>query len=230
MLSPVIFLPGLLCDATLWRGQVEDLADLVAPFVADLTLDDSIAAMAARTLAAAPPRFSLCGLSMGGYVAFEIMRQAPERVERLALFSTSAAPDDDSRSSERQRGMASLRHGRFVGVTSRLLSQLVHPSRIDSPEGEQVQAMAKRVGSAAFLRQQQAIMTRADSRPSLSAIHVPTMVVVGDSDVLTPPKASRTIHEGVAGSSLHILEACGHLPAMELRAQTSALLRDWLAS
>jgi pimeloyl-ACP methyl ester carboxylesterase len=228
MLTPVLFLPGLLCDATLWRAQIDDLEGIAAPFVADLTLDDSVSAMAARTLAAAPPRFALAALSMGGYVAFEIMRQAPERVMRLALIATSAAPDDDARAAERRRGMASLRIGRFVGVTTRLLPQLIHPSRVESETGDAVRAMAGRVGGEAFLRQQQAILTRPDSRPTLAGITVPTIVAVGDGDLLTPPAASQAIHEGIAGSTLHVFENCGHLPAMELPEETSALLRGWL--
>src|SRR5688572_27247482 len=102
-LTPLILLPGLLCDATLWRAQVDALADVAAASVADLTLDDTIGAMAARVLAAAPPGFALAGLSMGGYVAFEIMRQAPGRVTRLALLDTSAAPDDDRAAARRKR-------------------------------------------------------------------------------------------------------------------------------
>ncbi|MBY8823797.1 alpha/beta fold hydrolase [Sphingomonas colocasiae] len=228
MLTPVLFLPGLLCDATLWRAQIDDLADIAAPMVADLTLDDSVAAMAARTLAAAPPRFSLVALSMGGYVAFEIMRQAPERVVRLALLATSAAPDDAARAAERRGAMESLRIGKFMGVTARLLPQLVHPSHVEGPVGEAVTAMAQRVGRDAFLRQQQAILTRPDSRPALATIAVPTIVGVGDGDRLTPPAASREIHAGIAGARLHVFEKCGHLPALEAPAETSALLREWL--
>src|SRR5690349_2297310 len=132
-LSPLVLLPGLLCDAALWRAEIEGLADLASVYVPDLTLDDTVAAMAARVLAVAPARFALGALSMGGYVAFEIMRQAPERVERLALLSTSAAPDTPDEAAERRRGMASLRLGRFVGVGKHLLPQLIHPSRLADP-------------------------------------------------------------------------------------------------
>lgn len=229
MLAPLILLPGLLCDATLWRAQVRDLADVTAAVVPDLTLDDSIAAMAARVLADAPPVFSLAGLSMGGYVAFEILRQAPERVERLALFSTSAAADDPARIESRRRGIESLKLGRFVGVTSRLLPQLIHPSRIGTEVGETVKAMAGRVGGEAFLRQQQAILDRPDSRPRLPAIRVPTIVAVGEADLLTPPAHSREIHAAIAGSTFHLFAHCGHLPALEAPEETSALLRAWLS-
>jgi len=227
-LSPLVLLPGLLCDATLWRAQVEGLAAIASVFVPDLTLDTEVAAMAARVLAVAPERFALGALSMGGYVAFEIMRQAPQRVTRLALFSTSASPDTAEQAEERRQGIASLGHGRFVGVGRHLLPQLIHPSRLAEPVAQTVRAMAERVGGPAFLRQQQAILARPDSRPGLAGIAVPTLVGVGDSDELTPPAEARIIHEGIAGSTLHVFGTCGHLPALERPDETTGLLRSWL--
>ncbi|WP_298957101.1 alpha/beta fold hydrolase [uncultured Methylobacterium sp.] len=224
---PLLFLPGLLNDAVLWRAPVAALADLAAASVADLTLDDSIAAMAERALAAAPPRFSLVALSMGGYVAFEILRRAPERVVRLALLDTSAAPDDPQRAAERRRGMDSLSVGRFAGVTDRLLPRLVHASHVGGPVGEAVKAMAERVGGAAFLRQQRAILGRPDSRPTLAGIAVPTLVAVGADDVLTPVADARAIQASIPGARLHVFAECGHLPPLERPDATSALLRAW---
>lgn len=229
-LTPLVLLPGLLCDATLWRAEIEGLADIAAVFVPDLTLDDTVAAMAARVLAVAPERFALGALSMGGYVAFEIMRQAPDRVTRLALFSSSASPDTPEHAAERRRAMETLKLGRFVGVGQHLLPQLIHPSRLSDPVGETVRDMAERVGGAAFLKQQEAILSRPDSRPTLGQITVPTMVAVGDSDVLTPPAEARIIHEGIKGSTLHVLDTCGHLPALERPAESIALLRSWLGA
>ena len=227
-LSPVLFLPGLLCDATLWRAQIDGLADMVAPAVADLTLDDSIADMARRALAAAPPQFALVALSMGGYVAFEIMRQAPRRVTRLALLASSAAPDSPARASERRGAIESLELGRFRGVTDRLLPQLVHSRHVQGPVAETVKQMAERVGGPAFIRQQRAILGRPDSRPDLAHIKVPTLVAVGQDDRLTPPAESQEIHRGIPESTLHMFENCGHLPALELPTETTALLRAWL--
>lgn len=227
---PLVMLPGLLCDERLWSDQARALSDIADPQIADLTQDDSVADMAARALAAAPPRFALTALSMGGYVAFEIMRQAPERVSRLALLATSAAPDSPERAATRRKAIESLKLGRFVGVTTRLLPQLVHSSQVDGLVGQEVRAMAARVGGAAFLRQQTAILGRPDSRPTLATITVPTLVAVGDSDVLTPPAESEEIHAGIAGSRLHLFEACGHLPPLEKPAAVSALLRDWLTA
>lgn len=224
----LVLLPGLLCDARLWRDQTQGLADAADVMIADLTLDDSVAAMAARVLSAAPPRFALAGLSMGGYVAFEILRQAPERVERLALLSTSAAPDTPARADQRRRAMAALAVGRFLGVTQQMLPQLLHPSRLAEPLAAEVKAMAGRIGGEAFLRQQTAILGRPDSRPLLARIAAPTLVAVGDADRLTPPSESEAIHAAAPGSRLHVFERCGHLPAMERPEATTTLLRDWL--
>ena len=226
--APLVFLPGLLCDARLWRDQATALADIAEPATADLTLDDSVAAMAARVLAGAPGRFALAALSMGGYVAFEVLRQAPERVTRLALLDTSAAPDTPERAKQRRAAMDSLKLGRFQGVTTRMLPQLIHARHVHGVVGDEVRAMARRVGGAAFLRQQQAILDRPDSRPLLPSIRIPTLVAVGDSDVLTPVAEAEEIHRGISGSPLHIFRDCGHLPSMELPKETAQVLRNWL--
>jgi pimeloyl-ACP methyl ester carboxylesterase len=226
--TPLIFLPGLLCDDELWQTQADAIADIATPHIANLTQDDSIAAMAQSVLSNAPDKFALAGLSMGGYVAFEIMRQAPERVTRLALFDTSAAQDDAERIAQREAGISSMKLGKFMGVTNRMLPQLIHESRIDSPVAKQVQDMAARVGGEAFLRQQKAILARIDSRPTLANIKVPTLVAVGDSDVVTPPSHALEIHNGIAGSEYYVFKNCGHLPVLESPDETTKLLREWL--
>lgn len=228
-MDPLLLLPGLLCDARLWRDQVAALG--AEATVADLTRDDTLAAMAGRALAAAPPRFALAGLSMGGYVAFEIMRRAPERVRRLILFDTSARQDTPQQARRRRGLMALTRSGQFRGVTPRLLPQLVHPDRVsEQPLAGEVMAMAERVGKAAFLRQQAAILGRPDSRPDLPRVAVPTLVAVGAQDALTPPEFAREIAAGIPGARLEIIADCGHLPTMERPAEATALMRDFLSA
>ncbi len=230
MTTPLLLLPGLLCDARLWRDPLAMLGDAVDATVADLTLDDTIGAMAERALAAAPSRFALAGLSMGGYVALEVMRQAPGRVTRLALFDTSARPDTPE-ASRRRRGLLSLaRTGQFRGVTPRLLPQLVHPSRLGTPLAEEVMAMADRVGRDAFLRQQAAILARVDSRPDLPGIGVPTLVAVGEADILTPPDLAEEMAAAIPGAVLRPVAGAGHLTTMEEPEASAALLREWLAA
>ncbi|MBN9073561.1 MAG: alpha/beta fold hydrolase [Rhizobiales bacterium] len=225
----VLFLPGLLCDAALWASQIEGLRDIADIRVADLTLDDSIAAMARRAAAAAGDgRFVIVALSMGGYVAFDLLRAVSDRIAGVALLDTAATPDTPERAAERRAGIASLAAGRFAGVTSRLLPKLVHRDRVNGPVGAAVRAMALRVGGEAYLRQQRAILGRPDSRPVLKEVRAPTLVAVGAQDLLTPPAEAQVIRDGIAGSRYHVFSGCGHLPPLELPGETTALLRDWL--
>ncbi len=233
MTDPVLLLlPGLLCDARLWRDQVAALSGTVRPVIADLTQDDTIAAMARRALAAVPEgaRLALCGLSMGGYVAFEIMRMVPGRVVRLALLDTSARPDTGEQLRRRRALLALSESGMFRGVTPRLLPQLLHPDNLSGPLGQEVMAMADRVGRAAFHRQQRAIMARSDSRPGLAAIAVPTLVGVGEGDALTPPELAEEMAALIPGARLARIPAAGHLPPMETPEAVNALLAEWLAA
>ncbi len=224
----LVMLPGLLNDQRLWAQQATDLAGEREVRIADLTRDDSISAMARRVLDEAPPLFALAALSMGGYVAFEIMRQAPERVLRLALFDTMASLDSAERAATR-RGLLQLAHrGRFIGVSPQLMPRLIHPRWLASHVSATVQQMAVAVGKEGFIRQQQAIIDRTDSLPLLAEIRVPTLIVVGADDQLTPVAEARLMHERIAGSRLEILPECGHLPPLEMPERTLALLREWL--
>jgi pimeloyl-ACP methyl ester carboxylesterase len=226
---PLLLLPGLLCDAALWQAQVADLADVALPVVADMTRDDSLDGMARRALAAAPQRFALAGLSMGGYAALALMRMAPERVARLALLDTSARPDTPEQTQRRRDLIALAERGRFKGVPARLMPLFVHPDRLgDAALTEAIAAMAARVGKDAFLRQQTAIMARADSRPHLPEIACPTLVLCGREDALTPPAASEEIAALVPGAVLEIVERSGHMTTMERPAEVNAALRRWL--
>lgn len=227
--TPLVLLPGLLCDAALWRAQVDGLKDVVDSWVADLTQDGSLAAMARRVLQAAPPEFALAGLSMGGYCAFEVMRQAPERVLRLALLYTGARADTPEQTSRRRGLIALAEKGEFKGVTPRLLPLFVHPDRLnDKTLTGAVTSMAERVGRDAFLRQQKAIIGRIDSRVSLATIKCPTLVLRGREDILTPPALAAEIAAGIPRARLDLIDHCGHLSTMEQPEAVTAELRQWL--
>jgi len=230
-MTPLLLLPGLLCDARLWRDQISALADIAAPVVADLTLDSRLEAMADRALAIMPERFAMAALSMGGYVAFALLRRAPERVTRLLLMDTSARADSDTQARRRRSLMALSASGRFHGVAPRMLPNLLHPDRLDDAGlGAEVSAMAARVGRDAFQSQQAAILHRPDSRADLARIRVPTWVAVGDGDQLTPPALAEEIAAGIPDARLVIIEGCGHLPPMEAPERTSKLMRNWLTA
>jgi pimeloyl-ACP methyl ester carboxylesterase len=228
-MTPLILLPGLLCDATLWRHQTDTLSDVALATVADLTETDSIGAMARGVLSCAPERFALAGLSMGGYVAQEILRQAPDRVERLALIDTASTTDTPEQAQRRRGLMALAEQGEFRGVTDRLLPLLIHHDRlVDADLTGAVKAMAERVGKDAFLRQQRAILTRPDGRHDLGLIHCPTVVMCGRQDALTPLAGHEAMAAAIPRAKLVVIEDCGHLAPLEHPAAVSAVLRYWL--
>ena len=227
--TPLLLLPGLLCDGALWNHQLRYLTEVAEPRVADLTGHDSVQAMAAAVLAGAPPRFALAGLSMGGYVALELMRQAPERVLRLALLDTSARPDSAEQKGRRLGLIQLASAGRFRGVTPRLLPLLIHPDRQSEPElAGTIMSMAERVGQEAFTRQQTASMTRPDSRSGLFSITCPTLILGGREDALTPPELMAEIATAIPDARHVVIEECGHLPPLERPHAATAFLRDWL--
>ncbi len=226
----LLLFPGLLCDARLWRDQINALSDSVACVVADCMQDDSLDARARRALSAMPSRFAVAGLSMGGYAALALMRLAPQRITGLCLMDTSARPDTPEQA-RRRRGLMALvaRGSRFKGVTPRLLPLLLHPDRLgDQAMCDEVIAIADRVGQAAYLRQQVAIVARPDSRPDLAGIAVPSLVAVGAGDQLTPPELAAEIAALIPGAGLHIVAGAGHLLPMERPFEATELLRKWL--
>lgn len=226
--SPLVLIPGLLCDERLWAHQKSVLENSTQIFVPNVSLDSSIAQMAERTLDEAPPFFALAALSMGGYVAMEIMRKAPERVLKLALLDTMVRPDDEPRAKARRDLLALAQLGRFRGVTPQLLPRLVHSRCRGSAIAETVQEMAEAVGKEGFVRQQLAIIERPDYRPLLKSILVPTLIVVGENDEITPPVESEEIHRGIPHSRLVVVPQCGHLPPLEHPQLTTLLLSRWL--
>ncbi|MBI3517311.1 MAG: alpha/beta fold hydrolase [Proteobacteria bacterium] len=226
----LVLLPGLLCDAALWQAQIDRFGDRFDILVADLARDDTLRKMAGRVLAAAPERFALAGLSMGGYVAQEIVREAPARVRRVALLDTSARPDTPEQAERRHALIALAKTGKFKGVTPRLLPLLIHPARLqDRAVTGVVMAMAERVGQAAFLRQQQTIIARPDSRPDLPRIGCAALVLCGRQDVLTPPALSEEMARAIPDARLVLVDDCGHLAPLEQPEIVNAALEEWLA-
>jgi pimeloyl-ACP methyl ester carboxylesterase len=224
----LVLLPGLLCDAALWQYQLSALAEFAEPVVADLTGSATMAELALDVLRTAPPRFALAGLSMGGYVAFEILRRAPERVSRAAFLDTQARPDTPEVRERRLALIDLAARGRFRGVTPRLLPQLLHPDNLKTPLAGIVTGMAERIGQEAFVRQQRAIIGRIDSLPGLRDIHVPALVICGAEDRLTPPGLAAEIADGIAGADLLIVERSGHLSPLEQPEPVNRALIDWL--
>lgn len=228
-MADLILLPGLLNDERLWAHQRAALADMATVTVADLTLDDTMGGLAERVLAEAPSRFALAGLSMGGYVAMEIMRRAPERVERLALIDTTARPDMPEQTQRRKDAVALAQAGGFEKIMPSMLPLLVHPDHMALERiGGLAKDMALAVGAEAFARQQKAIMHRPDSRPALNRIACPALVMCGRDDGLTPLDRHQEMAGLIDGAALVVIEQCGHLSAIEQPQAVSAVLRYWL--
>jgi len=225
----LLLLPGLLCDDRLWKPQVEALSDIADIVIADMTRDESMSDMASRALDSAPETFALAGLSMGGYVGFEIMRAASERVTHLALLDTGARADTPEQTMRRKDLIALADRGEFKAVSPRLLPLFVHEDRLgDIPLIDDITEMADGVGKDAFLRQQKAIMGRPDSRPGLPGIRCPTVVICGHQDALTPINLSEEIAGLIPGAELVLIDHCGHLATMERPEAVNAALRSWL--
>jgi pimeloyl-ACP methyl ester carboxylesterase len=228
---PVVLVPGLLCTPRLYLEQIPALWQLGPVTVADHTRDDSMSAIAQRILSQAPPRFALVGLSMGGYIAFELMRQAPERVAKLVLLDTTARPDLPEQTEQRKLQVEMARSGRFEAIARLLFPRFVAAAhQSDRTLKRIVRAMADDTGADAFVRQQTAIMNRVDSRPSLAAIACPTLVVVGEQDVLTPPDRAAEIAAGIPHARHLVVPDCGHLSTLEQAEALTQALVDFLAA
>jgi pimeloyl-ACP methyl ester carboxylesterase len=227
--TPVLLLPGLLEDADAFGHQLEGLRQLAAFTVADLTRAESIAELARQALAQAPPGpIAIAGHSMGGYVALEILRQAPERITRAAFLNTHARPDSPEATENRRRLMA-LAEKDFPAVISTLVPKLVSEEHLRDDELTGIiSGMALGVGKDAFLRQERAIIGRADSRAHLANIACRTLVVAAREDQLMPVELLKELADGIRGSALAIVEDSGHMASLEQPEKVTELLRGWL--
>lgn len=231
----LVLLPGLMCDAAVWAAQVEALSathDCIVPHYGTL---DSLAGMAAQVLREAPPGpLAVAGHSMGGRIAFEMWAQAPQRIERLALLDTSCHPLPEGEDGERERAgrYALLEIARRQGLrpmAREWARGMVHADHLGTPLFDAVLDMFERSSVAAFAAQIEALLARRDATALLATISVPTLLLCGRDDSWSPPARHEFMHERIAGSTLAVIERCGHMSTMESPAAVNAALRDWLA-
>ncbi len=226
---PLVFLPGQLCTELLWRAQAEALSDIADPLVLVLNGQDSVQGMAEHVLARSPERFALAAHAMGGFVAFEILRRAPQRVTKLALLSTLAPADTPKQTVRREGYLRLVEQGQFDRIIEERIPMLVHPDRIgDEALASALRKMATDTGPDAFQRQQRAIMTRPDSTPSLSAIPCETLIVFGRADGITTMAHQEEMLGRIPRARLAIIEDSGHMMTLERPATVNRLLRDFL--
>ena len=227
---PILLVPGLLCSARLYAPQVPALWPFGPVTVADHRRDEEVGAIAARILSNAPPRFALAGLSMGGYIAFAMLRQAPERIVKLALLDTQARADTPEQTAGRETQIAMAQSGRFGEIPDLTIPRFLHRDRPNYAHlTALVRQMAEDTGPEAFVRQQRAIISRPDSRPLLGSIRCPTTVLVGADDVATPPALNKEIADGIPGAKLVVVPDCGHLSTLEQPEAVNAALVEWVS-
>lgn len=227
---PILLVPGLLCTAEVFSPQIPALWPHGPVTIASTLEGATMEEIAGSILANAPPRFALGGISMGGYLCFEILRQAPERVARLALLDTSARPDTPEVSAQRRATIAEAESGDYAAVLAKSSAALLHPAHRDDPRliGTSVR-MGLTVGLEGYRRQTEAIIARPDSRPGLPTLDMPTLVLVGDADPFTPPDRSEEIAAAIPGARLVVIPECGHNSTLEQPDLVNRALVEWVA-
>lgn len=228
-LPQLLLLPGLLNDAELWRDQISGLADVARCQVPDLTQGETIQALARAVLDQAEPTFALAGFSMGGYVAQEIARIAPQRIERLALLDTSIRVDAPDRAARRKALTdAARKPGAFIGISHAILKSYVDVSRLDDDDlTGRIIAMTQRLGREVFLRQNS--LEREDGEAALQALRVPLLILCGENDQITPAAGHRQMARAIGCSHLVVIPGAGHMTPMEAPGPVNGALRHWLA-
>lgn len=225
---PLCLIPGFMLDRDLWRDVEPGLAAFAPIVHADTSRDTAIADMAARALASMPERFALIGFSMGGYVAREIVRQAPERVSALILIATSARADTPAQTRRKAMAVAQIADTEFRGLSRAGVVPSLHPDRSgDDALITRIQAMSARLGGDVFRRQSQ--LHRQGHGEGLGAIACPTLVIAARADTLRSVEESAELHAGIGGSEMVVVETTGHMIPMEAPEELLAIITPWLA-
>ena len=226
--TPLLLLPGLMCDARIFAGQLAGLAS--ARMAADYGDLDDLGAMAERLLAAAPPRFAMLGHSMGGRVALEVVRRAPERVARLVLASTGVHPCRDGEQ-EKRHALRDIGRAQGIGalVDVWLPPMLGAAAARDTALVDTLAAMCRDAGMARYEAQEAALLNRPDVTALLPTIDCPVLVIVGSEDRWSPPEQHRGIAAAIPGADLVVIDGCGHMLPVEAPDAVNAALSRWLA-
>lgn len=222
-------LPGLLCDASVWAAQVAALSDVADVRTPDFLGFDSITAMAESVLAGAPPRFAVAGHSMGARVALEIVRLAPERVDRLALLDTGTHPRRPGEAESRQVLVDLAARDGMTALAAKWLPPMVHPDRAaDGAFMAGLRAMVERATPAIFAGQIRALLERPDAETGLAAIQCPVLIGVGRQDAWSPPAQHEAMARLIPHASYVVFEDSGHMAPLEAPEAVSLALRKWL--
>ena len=228
-MTPLVLLPGMTCDARLFAPQINAFSGQRPLLLSPIGGHDSMTALAAAVLETAPPLFNLAGLSMGGIVAMEILRRAPERVARLALIDTNPLAEDADRRRLREAQIERVDGGELTTV---MRDEMKPHYLVDGPRKRDIlelcMAMALDLGADVFVRQSRALLSRPDQTATLRGTRTPTLIMCGAEDALCPPERHRLMQELVPGSSLEIVTGAGHLPTLEQPQATNTALARWM--
>ena len=227
--DPVVFLPGMMCDARLFAPQLADLSRDMAVTVAPITGGDRIEEIASGLLDVLPQRFALAGLSMGGIVAMDILRRAPDRVTRIALMDTNSLAETPQSAAGYEPFIIKLRAGRIAEAVEMMLGRdVLAPGPARAGVMSALVEMAEGLGAAAIIRQTRALQRRRDYQSVLRRCKVPALVLCGAHDTLTPLKRHEFMAEMIPNATLTVIPDAGHLPVLEQPEVTTAALRGWL--
>ncbi|HBS50698.1 MAG TPA: alpha/beta hydrolase [Rhodobacteraceae bacterium] len=230
MTEPLVLLPGMMCDASLFQPQITALSRERAVTVAPITGGERIEEIASGLLDQLPQRFALAGLSMGGIVAMELLRRAPDRITRLCLMDTTPLDEPPKFAAQREPLIVRARAGRLdEALREALPGEVLAPGPRRLEILDLVQEMGLALGPQVFERQSRALQRRRDQQSTLRKCKVPTMVLCGEEDRLTPLKRHSFMAELIPNAELRVIEAAGHLPTLEQPEAVTQALREWLA-
>lgn len=223
-----MMVPGLNCTGEVFAPSLQALAGFGHVQLAQTNLGDSLVEIAEALLDAAPDRFALAGFSMGGYIAFEILRQAPERITKLALLSTQAHPDTQDISAMRQQKIKLVRAGRIQPYVPDENDEVLDISSRQRQDLVQLrQRMSAQLGPDVYVQHQTAIMNRIDSRPTLKSIDVPTMILVGENDSVCPPENAALMAQTIPNAQLFSIAHAGHFAIVEQPERCMPAFEGW---
>jgi pimeloyl-ACP methyl ester carboxylesterase len=226
---PIVLVPGLNCTAEVYAAQLPALWQFGSVLIPDHKRGSTMAEIAAAILTDAPPTFALAGFSMGGYIVFEMLRQAPERITRLALIDTMARPDTPEQAQKRNDSIRLAEAGKLLQLSATNFPNAVHPDNVNRADVKAIALrMAEHNGAEVYVRHQRAILARPDSRPDLAGITVPTTVIVGEADIITPVDAAHEMADGIADAHLVTIAGAGHMSPTEQPAAVTQALAGWL--
>ena len=234
-MTPLVLIPGMMCDARLYAPQISAFSHKIAIHIAPISNHNNMQALAKDILDNAPPTFALAGLSMGGIIAMEVLRQAPHRITKLALLDTNPKAETEEVKQGREPLMARVHQGELAEVLANTIPKYFSPdedlsTKKNSDIIEVCKAMAQSSGAEAYINQSLALRDRPDQQETLKKINinVPTLILCGEDDLLCPVQRHTLVKSLIPHADLHIIKGAGHLPVLQAPEQTNLALENWL--